>query len=141
LDRGSSTPARRKCYLNNAWLAAEALGKRYGREAFSNLLEYRWYTRSQILFGQYVGLYESSVLMGVMQGFGEMNIPEGVKEIFSILSMREEVQWDEGKNPIPVGVGIYRNIHVSSLIEVAVAALSKVDENVIRSSLENNFWR
>ncbi|MFH1777040.1 MAG: hypothetical protein ABH952_05720 [Candidatus Omnitrophota bacterium] len=68
-----------------------------------------------------------------------MNIPEGVKEIFSILTMRDTIQFYDRARQVPQDVSLYNQVDRPELFETAADALSRTDKEVIRLTFENNY--
>lgn len=123
--------------IRHADLAAEALGKLYGADAFNDLLSYRSSLKHSAFYSKEIGrnvkVYESGILQGAMLGFAGTNLPKAAREIFSILEMRSPNKFLAVKVPVPRDAILYSGDEV---IKTAVDALSRMGQEVIRSAVE-----
>lgn len=125
--------------ITNSAFAAEALGKIYGAEAYQDLLNYRSSSQYSPHYskdiGRDVSVYESVILQGAILGFAGTNLPEAVREIFSILKMRSPNRFAATKVPVPDNAVLYSGREFE---ETAVDALSTMDPKVIRQAIDTS---
>ena len=135
--------------------AAEALGKLFGAGILGDLLAYRDFRDpvakhiEEELGASGLAKHSSQILRGVILGLGAIGTPASIKEIFSILKIRNIEAFREDAEPrqkYDPSIILYQNDSRQDLIsaneglvETAAEVLSGIDESIIHQALTQEF--